>query len=314
MNIIRRFLIILLCLFPSLVFAEVSIKEHPLNRNHFKLELRSYEDPDVTLVSPYPDVLIIHGLTYSSQQFDINLQNYSLARALVKQGFRVWLLDITGYGQSEKPSNGFMVDTKYAVQDINAATDYILNHQKTTKINLIGWSWGTQTTANFAADYPQKINKLVLYAPIIYGLGLPAPKTSYQPFTLKSAKSDFQLNKKGQIDSAIAEPKLVEAYLKQVEKFDGKGSPNGSRRDIFQPKTTQLIPYQRLTVPVLFIAGDHDPYVSTPKDLALLMQYAPKDSCQKIIPGGGHILFLEKPYYKEFQQDVVNFFSQGCVI
>ncbi len=307
-----RLLIILLSFWCSVVFANIVIKEHPLSRNGFKLELRSYENPQTKLHLPYPDVLIVHGLTYSSQQFDLNLRDYSLARVLANEGFRVWLLDITGYGESEKPSNGFMVDTNYAVKDINAATNYILAQTKMRKINVLGWSWGTITTSRFAAQYPQKINRLVLYAPIIHGLGLPAPKKSYQPFTIQSAQDDFQRNKAGQIDSTLAKPDLLDTYLKQVKKFDGKGSPNGSRRDLFQPKTVQLIPYQRLTVPTLFIAGTHDPYVSTPKDLALLMRYAPTGSCEKMIPGGGHLMFLEKPHYQQFQKTVIAFLSGGC--
>jgi pimeloyl-ACP methyl ester carboxylesterase len=274
--------------------------------------LRSYVDSSNPSYLSHKDLLIVHGLTYSSHQFDLPIDDYNLVEALTERGFRVWLLDITGYGESQKPEDGFMVNSDYAAKDINAAANYILESQHVKKINVMGWSWGTITTSRFAAQHPEKIQKLILYAPIVHGLGLPDPENSYQPFSVLSAKSDFQLNQKGEIDPAITEPDVLKIYIDQVKHYDGKGSPNGGRKDLFQSKTTELIPYQKLTVPVLFIAGDHDPYVDTKDDFTLMMQHAPEHSCQKIIPGGGHALFLEKPYYHEFQKDLIRFLIKGC--
>jgi pimeloyl-ACP methyl ester carboxylesterase len=43
-----------------------------------------------------------------------------------------------------------------------AAVDYIFKHRGVTKVNLIGWSWGTTTMATFAAENPEKVLRLVL--------------------------------------------------------------------------------------------------------------------------------------------------------
>jgi pimeloyl-ACP methyl ester carboxylesterase len=292
-------------------YAELVIKQHPLSRNNVQLHLVSYQDTKAKQAMHYPDILWVHGLTYSSHQFDLNLKHYSIAREFAKKGFRVWLLDITGYGQSQKIPDGFIVNSNYAAQDINAAADYIIQSEKIKKINVVGWSWGTITSSRFAVEHPEKVNKLILFAPIIRGMGLPAPQKSYQSFSQEAALSDFQL-KNGTIDSAITEPDVVKTYLQQVKKYDSKGSPNGGRADLFQSKETQLIPYQNFKTPVLFIAGDQDPYLSAKKDFTLMMHQAPKGSCSQIIQGGGHALFLEKPYSQQFQHDVELFLKSGC--
>jgi pimeloyl-ACP methyl ester carboxylesterase len=312
MKHLKKCLFITLCVLSIPAFSAVTIQGEPLSRNGLQLEFSSYEDSKIKKTSPYPDVLIVHGLTYSSQQFDIPLRDYSLTKALVQRGFRVWLLDITGYGASQKPKDGFTVDSNYAAEDINAAVDVILKKQKVKKVNVMGWSWGTITSSRFAVKHPEKVNKLVLYAPIIHGLEQPAPKTDYQTFSSTAATSDFQRSPAGAYNSELVDSDLMTAYFRQVYKYDAKGSPNGGRKDLFQEKTKELIPYKKLTVPVLFIAGDHDPYVSLPGDFSLLKEHSNKNSCQEVVKGGGHILFLEKPFYHQFQNDVSEFLVKGC--
>lgn len=50
--------------------------------------------------SPKRNILLIHGAMYSSREFDINYEDYSLVRFLARKGYDVWQLDIAGYGQS----------------------------------------------------------------------------------------------------------------------------------------------------------------------------------------------------------------------
>jgi pimeloyl-ACP methyl ester carboxylesterase len=292
--------------------ATLEIKTYPLKHNQLALHLVSYEDSSTSQKFSATDVLLVHGLTYSSNQFDLNIKEYSLARFLVNQGFRVWLLGITGYGQSDKPKNGFIVTSDYAAQDINTAVDLIQRTTHSQKINLVGWSWGTVTTSRFVALYPEKINRLVLIAPILHGLGERSVKESYNAFTQTAAQSDFQRDTKGKIDFEIIEPDVLKAYLTQVKEYDGKGSPNGGRRDLFQAKNIELIPYRQLRVPVLLIAGDHDPYLSPRKDFPQMMKSLPLGSCSEIIKGAGHALFLEKPYYQHFQTMLASFLKSGC--
>ena len=75
---------------------------------------------------PAKQILLIHGSSYSSHEFDIDYQDYSLVRRLAREGYSVWRLDIAGYGQSGLVEDGFLPDTAYAAADTIAAVDRIV--------------------------------------------------------------------------------------------------------------------------------------------------------------------------------------------
>ena len=140
----------------------------PLEREGIKLHLDCLKSE---AVKEGRNILLIHGVTYSSNIFDTDYQDYSLARKLAREGYSVWRLDIAGFGSSGQVEDGFLPDTDYAAEDIHAAVRKILGMTGARQIDLLGWSWGTVIVSRFASSYPDLVNKLVLYAPILYGLG-----------------------------------------------------------------------------------------------------------------------------------------------
>ena len=117
------------------------------------------------------NILLVHGVTYSSHEFDINYEDYSLVRALAREGYAVWRLDIAGYGQSGAVEDGFLPDSDYAAEDIRAAVEEIVRVSGQDRVDLLGWSWGTVTAGRCAARHPGHLRRLVLYAPILSGIG-----------------------------------------------------------------------------------------------------------------------------------------------
>ena len=95
----------------------------PLDRNGINLHLDCVKLENSI---PTQNILLIHGATYSSHEFDIDYLDYSLVRRLAREGYAVWRIDIAGYGQSEPVEDGFMPDTAYAAEDINAAVEKIV--------------------------------------------------------------------------------------------------------------------------------------------------------------------------------------------
>nr|MCR5625789.1 lysophospholipase [Lachnospiraceae bacterium] len=89
--------------------------EIPLERNGIILHL---DRISVEGEEPVKDILLIHGVTYSSNEFDTDYKDYSLVRKLAKEGYNVWRLDIAGFGQSGQVDDGFMPDSDYAAKDI----------------------------------------------------------------------------------------------------------------------------------------------------------------------------------------------------
>ena len=88
-------------------------KEFPLTRNGIALHLDC-----LTMAGAVPQkhILLVHGVTYSSREFDIDYKDYSFARMLAREGYGVWSIDIAGYGRSGAVEDGFMPDSDYAAE------------------------------------------------------------------------------------------------------------------------------------------------------------------------------------------------------
>lgn len=275
----------------------------PLERAGVKLYLQR-----LTVAGDIPtrQILLVHGLTYSSHEFDVNVADYSLARYLARQGFAVWSVDVAGYGRSQEVQNGFLPDSAYAAEDIATAADKILQVSGQKKLDVLGWSWGTVTGALFAIKHPDLVNKLVLYAPILTGLGKADVKKPYNHNTWEHAAGDFQTAPDGEVDYAIAEPGVVNAFQSNAWRYDKDSSPNGGRKDLLVEKDKILISFANIKTPTLVIGGDKDPYLNLPvleKEIAKL----PQGSKFELIPGAAHAMMMEKPYYKRFREDVAAF-------
>ena len=279
-------------------------KEYPLRRNGISLHLDCMSDG-----KSLRNILLVHGATISSQEFDINYEDYSLARRLVREGYAVWRIDIAGYGQSGAVADGFLPDSEYAAEDICAAVQCILRETGQVKIDLLGWSWGTVTAGRFTASHPELVNKLVLYAPIISGIGKTAVSEPFHHNTWEQAADDFQRNAAGAFDEAITDPIVLELWCSSCWHHDGEYSPNAAWRDISVDRSEILIDFTRIAVPTLVICGDKDPYLNYSLiDTAL--SNLPAGSNLEVIKGASHCAFVEKPYHQDFQNRLVQFLLQ----
>ncbi|MBQ1617386.1 MAG: hypothetical protein II086_09025, partial [Ruminococcus sp.] len=74
---------------------EYSLINIPISRNGVELHLDCMTVKDS---SPQKNILLTHGVTYSSHEFDVDYKDYSLARRLAREGYAVWRLDIAGFG------------------------------------------------------------------------------------------------------------------------------------------------------------------------------------------------------------------------
>ena len=296
-------------LLTGLAHAGIVSTTHPLERNGVRLFLQQHHEEQEGQQSPH--ILLVHGLTYSSHEFDVPFEDYSLVRVLANHHYHVWTLDITGYGGSGLPINGFIPDSDYAARDVAAAVSEILKFAGVETIDLLGWSWGTVTAARMAEMYPQWIDRLVLYAPLHRGLGGPPPTTDWHVNTWDHAAEDFQKLPNGAIDYSIVPPEVAAAYLSNCWRYDGNRSPNGGRRDLSQHSDVRLFHEEKLSMPVLLIGGSHDPYMDW-KDLAVMFQHLPQKEHSSVVKinGASHVMMLEKPYYRRFQEEVLLFLGR----
>ena len=116
----------------------------------------------------------MHGATYPAETaFDLKLNGLSWMDYIAQHGYDVYLVDIRGYSKSTRPpemdqpavDNEPIVRTDTAVKDVGAAVDFILKRRGVSKIDLMGWSWGTSIMGWYTAQNNDKVNRLVLYAP-----------------------------------------------------------------------------------------------------------------------------------------------------
>jgi len=120
-------------------------------------------------------VLFVHGATFPSEStFDLSLDGLSWMDFIARAGYDVYLVDVRGYGGSTRPAaslessgRGAPIATlAEAADDVGAAVDFIRRRRNVERINLIGWSWGTQIMGRYAATHGDKVDRLVLYAPL----------------------------------------------------------------------------------------------------------------------------------------------------
>lgn len=120
-------------------------------------------------------VLFVHGATYPSETgFDLRLDGLSWMDVMAQQGYDVYMVDIRGYGKSTRPAamdqpaadNKPIADSDTAARDYAAAADWIRKRRNVDKINVVGHSWGTVITALYTTRHADKVNRLVLFAPV----------------------------------------------------------------------------------------------------------------------------------------------------
>ena len=156
---------------PKIVMEEFMV---PAVDAGIQLYVRNKHPQGMNKISGDKILLFVHGSTYPSEtSFDLQLHGMSWMDYIARHGYDVYLVDIRGYSKSTRPlemdqpadMNAPIVRTETAVKDVGSAVDFILKRRGVSKINLMGWSWGTSIMGWYTAQNNEKVSKLVLYAP-----------------------------------------------------------------------------------------------------------------------------------------------------
>ena len=99
-------------------------------------------------------VVLLHGNNFAGFYFGGPID------VLRKAGFRVVVPDQIGYGRSSKPI------MPYTFTDMARNTRLILQSLKIERAMVVGHSMGGMLAARFATQYPDMVERLVLYNPI----------------------------------------------------------------------------------------------------------------------------------------------------
>lgn len=140
-----------------------------------QLHVRNKRPEGLTSFGSDRIVLFVHGATYNAESgFDVPFGGMSWMDFVARRGWDVYAMDVRGYGRSTRPpamsqsptENAPIVNTDVAVRDVGAVVDYILARRGVSKINLVGWSWGTGIMGAYTAQNNARVERLVLYAPV----------------------------------------------------------------------------------------------------------------------------------------------------
>jgi pimeloyl-ACP methyl ester carboxylesterase len=119
-------------------------------------------------------IVLLHGATFASVMFDIQVAGYSMQRFLADRGWRNFALDLRGYGRSvpatilDAPpeANEPYARMTDAADDLAAGVRFALARCGGTAAHIVGFSWGSLVACLFATRHPELTDRLVLYAPL----------------------------------------------------------------------------------------------------------------------------------------------------
>src|SRR5258706_3353672 len=250
-------------------------------------------------------VVLLHGRNFPSSYWAPEI------RTLTDAGYRVVVPDQIGFGKSSKPSADLHFDT------LARNTIALLDHLQIAKADIVAHSLGGMLAVRIARAYPDRVAHLLLAAPI----GLEDYRYYVPPTpTEKILENEDKLTAEGyrkQLETNYSlklPPDEVTPFIDA--RFNIKGSSEyprwlrafvNSAQLIYREPVVHEIPL--ITLPTLFIMGadDHNapgkpnaPEALRPKmgqnaDLAKALAAKMPNAKAEVIPGVGHLVFLEAP-------------------
>ncbi|HEV7881887.1 alpha/beta hydrolase [Bradyrhizobium sp.] len=258
------------------------------------------------VAAPAPNgrtVVLLHGRNFPSSYWA------PVIKTLGEAGYRVVAPDQIGFGKSSKPAADLHFDT------LARNTIALLDHLRIAKADIVAHSMGGMLGVRIARAYPDRIEHLLLAAPIgleDYRLYVPPTPTekileNEDKLTAEAYRKQLETNY-----SLKLPPDQVTPFIDA--RFNIKGSSEyprwlrafvNSAQLIYREPVAHEIPL--LTQPVLFVMGadDHNapgrpnaPEALRPKmgqnaELAKALAARMPNARAEVISGTGHLVFLE---------------------
>ena len=236
-------------------------------------------------MSPDKILLFVHGATYPAETaFDLPIEGVSMMDLIAARGYDVYLVDVRGYGRSTRPAemsqppeaNKPIVSTAVAAHDLGVAVDYIIRKRKVSKIDVMGWSWGTSIAGLYTSEHNDKVNRLVLYAPQWIRNEPPAPAAAnapplgaYRLVSKESAKARWLKGVAEDKQADLIPPGVFDAWANATWATDPESSkqsppmlraPNGVYEDSMKYWSAGKALYDpgKIRVPTLLLHAEWD--------------------------------------------------------
>ncbi len=249
-----------------------------------EIYVRNKRPAGMSSFSPDKTVVYVHGATYPSETaFDLKLDGLSWMDYIAQRGYDVYLLDVRGYGQSTRPpqmdkpakDSPPFGGTVEAMRDVDAVVEFIKKRNGISKVNLLAWSWGTSIMQWYTSLNSEKVNKLVLYAPVwirqtasLVQTG-PGPIPAYREVRKDQAKARWLTGVPADKQADLIPAGWFDAWADATFATDPVGAkqnppilraPNGVVEDGLKYWGNGVIPWkpENIKVPVLLIKAEWD--------------------------------------------------------
>ncbi len=257
-------------------------------------------------------VVLAHGsATAGKESFDLQVPgkpSYSLMDFLAMEGFDVFALDTRGFGRSTHPD--VHMTTKQASEDLNAMVDYVLKARGLQKVNLVGWSWGTQYGGMFVMAHPEKVARYVGYAQMHVNspdLAKRRPRTEFfrsNPY-ISISEAGWKPRFYSMTPAEVNDPEVVDAYAKAAVLAEAK-TATGPQLDMVT--IMPMINPRLMPVPTMIIHGEYDDVADLDGLLPFFQGLPTRQKKYVVIPDAGHMMHLQKGHHL-FQHEVASFFK-----
>lgn len=221
-----------------------------------------------------PDFLILHG-------WGRGITDWRRMADLLGKHFRVWVIDLPGFGKSKNPPE------TWDLSEYVKFVDRFIHAQGISHLILLGHSFGGRIAIELASTHPAYLEKLILVDSA--GIKLPVK------FIVKLLRA---IVKVGRFFVRLAPKKFADKveyyFFKGLAKRGVEYAQYPPLREVFKRVVEKdLEPFlERVNVPTLLIWGENDKII--PLSVAKTLHSKIRHATLKVIPGASHFSYFEK--------------------
>jgi len=257
-------------------------------------------------------VVLLHGNNFAGFYFGGPID------AFRKEGFRVVVPDQIGYGRSSKPI------MTYTFDDMARNTHLILEHLGIQKVMVVGHSMGGMLAARFSTQFPDTVERLVLYNPIGLVDGrYTRPAGNTEETYKRTLASNYQTVKNSLMRYVAHNPAAWTPEFERYAKvrYAWTLSADWPRLAMIQTLIGDMLyreqvidDWAHIKAPTLAFGGAEDMLAGSPKIFQERMKYI-ADTIPNghgkllLLPGLGHVPHMEAP--DRFYPPLIAFLKEG---
>ena len=218
-------------------------------------------------------IVLIHGLAGHAEDW------LAITPELTRKGYKVYALDLLGFGRSAKP------DVDYSVALETSIVRQFVDSLKLQQPDVAGWSMGGWIALKFAAENPDRVHRLVL---------IDAAGLTFDAVNAGSLRPKNEVELAHLMAVLSPHPRPIPSFFARdlLRKFaDEDWITDRALKSMRTGKDLMDNKMDTVKMPVLIVWGDQD--VLTPLSIGEQMHEAMPQSVLQVVHGCGHLAPVE---------------------